>query len=104
MSRAELRAGVPRVAEVVRRSRPRVVAYAGKGVYAAAAGNDRAPWGLQPSTLFPPALDFALPSPSGLARLPFAEKLRWYRELALLPVLGCDGGMRGPGAPPDPTG
>lgn len=90
LSRAELRAGVPRLAEVVRRCRPRVVAYAGKGVYAAAAGNDKAPWGLQPGTLFPPAADFVLPSPSGLARLPLAEKLRWYRELAGLPALGRD--------------
>lgn len=87
LSRAELRAGVPRVAEVARRCRPRVVAYAGKGVYLAAAGLDRAPWGLQPGSVFPPAADFVLPSPSGLARMLFDEKLRWYRELAELPVL-----------------
>jgi TDG/mug DNA glycosylase family protein len=32
--------------------------------------------------------DFVVPSPSGLARIPFAEKARWYRALREL----LDGG------------
>ena len=86
LAAAELRAGVPRLRGLVARWRPRVVAYAGKGVYLAASGRARAPWGAQPAAgaaaVFEGATDFVLPSPSGLARLPFAEKLRWYRGLA----------------------
>jgi TDG/mug DNA glycosylase family protein len=78
----ELRAGVPRLRELVERWRPGAVAYTGKGVYLAAAGRTRASWGLQADRLFGEALDFVLPSPSGLVRLSFEEKLGWYRELA----------------------
>lgn len=81
LGRAELRAGVPRLAALVAEVRPRAIAYTGKGVYLAAAGRADAPWGVQPGTLFGPA-DVVVPSPSGLARLAYAEKLRWYRELA----------------------
>jgi TDG/mug DNA glycosylase family protein len=79
---AELRAGVPRLRELVERWRPGAVAYTGKSVYVAAAGRTRASWGPQADRLFGEALDFVLPSPSGLVRLSFEEKLGWYRELA----------------------
>ena len=78
----ELRAGVPRLRGLVGRYGPRIVAYTGKGVYLAAAGRTQAPWGLQAERLFGDADDFVLPSPSGLVRLSFPEKLRWYRTLA----------------------
>lgn len=81
LSRAELRGGVPRLRALVETCRPRVVAYTGKGVYLAAADLDRADWGVQPTRLFGDAIDVVLPSPSGLARLPFEEKLRWFREV-----------------------
>ncbi len=82
LSPAELRAGVPRLRELIAEHRPRAIAYAGKGVYVGAGGRPDAPWGRQPTRLFGTPADHVLPSPSGLARLPFAEKLRWYRELA----------------------
>src|SRR3954452_15114707 len=79
----ELRAGVPRLRELVGRCGPRIVAYTGKGVYLAAAAWAQAPWGLQADRLFGRSVDdFVLPSPSGLVRLSFAEKLRWYSALA----------------------
>jgi TDG/mug DNA glycosylase family protein len=81
---AELRAGVPRLRRVIEAHRPRVVAYTGKGVYVGAGGRPEAGWGLQPGSLFPPVQDHVLPSPSGLVRLSFAEKLRWYADLASL--------------------
>ena len=81
LSRAELRAGVPRLAKLVAACRPGIVAYVGKGVYTAAAGLNQAPWGSQQASLFGDALDVVLPSPSGLARLPFDEKLNHYRGL-----------------------
>ena len=84
LSRAELRAGVPRLAGIVREMRPRILVYTGKGVYLAAVNRAEAGWGLQPTSLFEGVLDVVVPSPSGLARLPFEEKLRWYREVSSL--------------------
>jgi TDG/mug DNA glycosylase family protein len=81
LSRAELRAGAPRIAALVRSLRPRIVAYTGKGVYIAAAARSSAAWGLQPERLFPPAFDFVVPSPSGLVRMTFEQKLQHYRAL-----------------------
>lgn len=82
LSRGELRAGVPRLGAIVRTCGPAVVAYTGKGVYVAASGQARAGWGAQPGRLFSHAVDFVLPSPSGLVRMPFEAKLQWYQALA----------------------
>lgn len=82
LSRDELRAGVPRLRSVVQTTRTAVVAYTGKGVYLAAAARSSGEWGAQPCSLCAPALDFVLPSPSGLVRMSFDEKLRWYTALA----------------------
>jgi TDG/mug DNA glycosylase family protein len=81
---AEFRAGAARVRRLVEALRPAVVAYNGKGVYLRAAGVPRAPWGRQATELFPGVADFVVPSPSGLARIAFAEKARWYAELGRL--------------------
>lgn len=78
---AEFRAGVQRVRRLVAELRPKVVAYNGKGVYLRAAGVASAPWGLQPTRLVPGVADYVVPSPSGLAMIPFAEKARWYAGL-----------------------
>jgi TDG/mug DNA glycosylase family protein len=78
---AEYREGVARLRSVVAELRPRVIAYNGKGVYLRAAGVQSAPWGLQETRIVPGVADFVVPSPSGLARLPFAEKRHWYTEL-----------------------
>ena len=88
LSRAELRGGVPRLAGIVRDYRPRVLAYTGKGVYLAAANRSEAEWGLQPEPLFEGVRDVVVPSPSGLARIPFEEKLRWYREVSRVAAEG----------------
>ncbi len=82
LSRAELRAGLPRLARIVAAVRPAILAHTGKGVYLAASGRPDAPWGVQDTSLFPGITDLVLPSPSGLARLPYAEKLHWFRALA----------------------
>jgi TDG/mug DNA glycosylase family protein len=82
VGRDEFRAGVARVQALVAGLRPAVVAWNGKGVYLLAARATAAPWGAQARSLFDGVTDFVLPSPSGLARIPFAEKSRWYGELA----------------------
>lgn len=78
---AEYRRGVERLRAIVREVRPRVVCYNGKGVYLHAARVPAAPWGRQAAALAEGTVDFVAPSPSGLARIPFAEKARWYTEL-----------------------
>lgn len=84
LSRAELRAGLPRLREVVQVHKPDVIAYTGKGVYLAASGKSSALWGLQAVSLFAGVHDVVLPSPSGRVRMSFADKLEHYRALALL--------------------
>ena len=84
LSRGELRAGLPRLHGIVRECAVTVVAYTGKGVYLAGSGRSQAEWGLQHNNLFPHSLDFVLPSPSGLVRMQFDEKLVWYRKLNVL--------------------
>lgn len=84
VTEAEYRAGVERLRGIVRELRPRVVCYNGKGVYLRAARVPSAPWGRQPEPLVEGVADFVAPSPSGLARIPFAEKARRYTELRLL--------------------
>jgi TDG/mug DNA glycosylase family protein len=80
----EFRLGAERFRGIVRELRPRVVCYNGKGVYLRAAAVQAAPWGRQERSLVEGTTDFVAPSPSGLARIPFAEKARWYGELRAL--------------------
>ncbi|HEV2150256.1 MAG TPA: mismatch-specific DNA-glycosylase [Longimicrobiaceae bacterium] len=77
----EFRRGAERFRGLVRELRPRVVCYNGKGVYLRAAGVQAAPWGRQERSLVEGTVDFVAPSPSGLARIRFAEKARWFTEL-----------------------
>ena len=84
VTRAEYRDGVRRLRGILETLRPRVVCYNGKGVYLMAAGVPSAPWGVQAGQVAPGVTDFVVPSPSGLARIPFAEKARWYTELRTL--------------------
>ena len=84
VSNAEYRAGAARLQQLLREYAPRVVCYNGKGVYLRAAAVSQAAGGRQADSLVPGTTDFVAPSPSGLARLPFAQKLHWYRELRLV--------------------
>lgn len=89
----EFRRGVLRVKALLAEIRPRVVCYNGKGVYLRAAGVQSAPWGVQEGSIVEGVADFVAPSPSGLARIPFAEKARWYTELrVLVERLGAEDG------------
>jgi double-stranded uracil-DNA glycosylase len=81
LTRAELRAGADRLRALLHTWRPRVVCYNGKGVYLHAAALRQAAWGRQPTSLVAGCVDFVVPSPSGLAAIPFAEKTAWYVRL-----------------------
>jgi TDG/mug DNA glycosylase family protein len=84
VSAAEYRDGVRRLRGIVAEIRPSVVCYNGKGVYLLASGLPAAPWGEQGTRVAAGVTDFVVPSPSGLARIPFAEKARWFTELRTL--------------------
>ena len=84
VSAEEYRQGVERLRGILREIRPRVVCYNGKGVYLRAAGVQSAPWGRQEGSLVEGVADFVAPSPSGLARIPFAVKTAHYAELRAL--------------------
>jgi TDG/mug DNA glycosylase family protein len=84
VTRAEYRDGVRRLRGILETLTPRVVCYNGKGVYLMAAGVASAPWGVQAGQVAPGVTGYVVPSPSGLARIPFAEKLRWFTELRTL--------------------
>lgn len=80
----ELRDGREQLLEKLRRYRPKVACYNGKGVYAAAAGVKQVAYGLQPASLVEGVLDFVAASPSGRSREPVAFKLELYRQLCAL--------------------
>ena len=77
----ELRAGRRRLARLVRRYRPRVLAVLGVSAFRTAFERETAPLGLQPETLGETAL-WVLPNPSGLnAHYQHAHLARLFREL-----------------------
>jgi mismatch-specific thymine-DNA glycosylase len=78
----ELRSGGAVIREKLAWVRPQAALYTGKGVYRAVAGTTEVPYGRQPSQVVAGVVDFVVPSPSGRSGLPYAEKLRWYREVA----------------------
>lgn len=60
---------------------PKIACYAGIGVYREFAGASEVHCGLQRISVVEKIVDFVLPSPSGLNRIPIAEQLGWYHEL-----------------------
>ena len=86
LDRAEIRAGAAALRSTLERTRPRVVAYAGIGVYRWFVGRNDIAWGVQPAGVVPDVIDVVLPSPSGLNRMTIDELVLQYR--ALVPLIG----------------
>ncbi|MBX6349980.1 MAG: mismatch-specific DNA-glycosylase [Clostridia bacterium] len=87
----DLAQGRERLRQILAIYRPAVAAYTAKAVYAAFRGGrdtKAIAYGLQPGSVVAGVRDFVLPSPSGRSGLPYAEKLRWYRELAQIVKAG----------------
>ncbi len=85
VSRAELRAGVLRLGETVRRWKPRTVALLGVTLLPYVLPGSHEPGPGAKRATFAGARVFVLPNPSGRNRAfpGFVGKLPWYRELAL---------------------
>lgn len=62
--------------------RPGAVCYVGIGVYKIFARRSQCSFGWQPESVVPGVADFVAPSTSGLNRMPYAEQLAIYRQLA----------------------
>lgn len=83
LSPEEYVAGGVRLRRLVKKYRPRVVAFMGIGAYRSAFGRPKAALGLQPETIGSTAL-WALPSPSGLnANHQLGDLIALLRELRL---------------------
>lgn len=63
--------------------RPRVACFVGKGVYKEYSRRTRIPWGFQQEPVIEEMHEFVAPSSSGLVRMPMAEIVAIYRELAV---------------------
>ena len=79
----ELAAGGAALRAKIARYRPRLVILLGKQVYRAYAGlprTARVGWGLQARQTVPGVREFAAPNPSSRSTVPYAERLRLFRE------------------------
>ena len=84
LSREEIRAGAAELREKLEGLKPRLVAYAGIGVYRWFRSTTKVPWGVQEEPAVPGVTDVVLPSPSGLNRMSFDELVEHYREVVPL--------------------
>lgn len=84
LTATELREGGVRLLDVLRLYRPRVAAYLGKVVYQSVSRRSRSSWGRQTEPVVDGIVDFVMPNPSGLNRMPIPEQLELYRALRCL--------------------
>lgn len=87
LSREEMKEGAKSLLLFILEYRPKVAAFLGKDIYPyyIRAANTSYPveyhWGFQPEVIVPGVMNFVLPNPSGLNRMPIAEQLEIYQEL-----------------------
>ncbi|HOJ78232.1 MAG TPA: G/U mismatch-specific DNA glycosylase [Bacillota bacterium] len=81
LTAAELKEGALVLKQLIVDYHPRVVAYMGKVVYQYLAQQKEFQWGVQSQAVIEGIIDFVIPNPSGLNRMPAAEQLKYYQEL-----------------------
>ncbi len=84
ISPEEYEQGRQELLEKIRRFRPRVVCFVGKGVYEQYSGRKNISWGVQAEGKVPGVKEFVAPSSSGLVRMSLPEVVAIYRELRTL--------------------
>lgn len=80
----ELRTGSVRLVKKVHDLRPKIVGLLGKDLYRHYRGLSRSatvPWGIQPDGVVDGIWDVVLPNPSRRSTMPYALRLRYFREL-----------------------
>lgn len=83
ITKEEYRVGAALLKEKLRRYRPKVVCYVGKGVYEQLSDQRDIPWGKQEQSIVSGAIDFVAPSSSGLVRMPLQEIIEIYRQIPI---------------------
>lgn len=68
----------------IKKYRPKIVCYVGKGVYLQYSGKKKAPWGKQEDCVVEGTIDFVAPSSSGLVRMKMEDTISIYSELKIL--------------------
>jgi len=81
LSKAEYQEGRDILKQKLIHYRPRIACYAGIGVYKEFARLPVVQCGQQPHSIIPGIIDFVVPSPSGLNRMPFDKQLMYYQLL-----------------------
>jgi len=66
----------------LKRFRPQIACFVGKGVYRPYSGHSQSPYGFQTLVAHPDIREFVGPATSGLVRMPIAEQVAIYGELA----------------------
>ncbi len=84
LGKEEYRAGRAVLLEKLARCQPRIACCVGIGVYRELSGRKAVACGRQSPPVVPGIIDFVVPNPSGLNRIPFTEQLRYFEELRLL--------------------
>lgn len=81
LTREEFLAGSQRLMELLQEYQPRIAAFLGKDTYRYMVQGNAFNWGLQQQNITHPVIDFVLPNPSGLNRMPYQVQLQWYCQL-----------------------
>lgn len=77
----EFETGAQILISLLKEYQPRIAAYLGKDIYYYLCKHKNLKWGIQDHQVAPPVIDFLLPNPSGLNRIPLAEQLKYYQQL-----------------------
>ena len=80
----EYETGRHRLRALINLYNPKIVAFNGIGVYSQYAERRKVAAGVQETPVIPGVIDFVLPSPSGLVRLPYSEMVDLYKKLKAL--------------------
>ncbi len=83
LTREEFLAGSQRLMELLQKYQPRIAAFLGKDTYRYMVRGNTFNWGLQQQNIIHPVIDFVLPNPSGLNRMPYQVQLQWYCQLKM---------------------
>jgi TDG/mug DNA glycosylase family protein len=81
LSREEFIAGSKVLMELLHLYKPQIAAYLGKDTYRYMIQGNTFDWGRQQQNIMEHIIDFVLPNPSGLNRMPYQVQLHWYCEL-----------------------
>lgn len=84
LSKQEYTEGKKILKAKIKRYKPQIACFVGKGVYQQFSGNRDVSWGCQPESVVPEVIDFVAPSSSGLVRMKMDEIVAIYKELTRL--------------------